>query len=281
MNKDREPRPCGQCGSPVKYFPFRPSVKTKFCSPRCFYEHSRSKRPTKTCSICKKTWTVERTTGRTRFCSRECYNVFRNAWVVLKCQTCKKDFKSKRTTNRRFCSRKCRGATQDTKISLRCPHCRNIFQRAKALRTRVKRTFCSRQCFIAHNRGVNSPQFRGDDHFRGTDWPQKSKKIRKRDRNTCRVCGRIKERGVILHVDHIVPFRMFASNDGRNLLTTCIPCHSRKTTTAEVCLLRGDTLGFLQLLNQQGWPMDAVHDALKLFGEQPQMPLLTHKNQVA
>ncbi len=43
--------------------------------------------------------------------------------------------------------------------------------------------------------------------------------------------------------------------------------------TAEPKLLRGDRLGFLQELTEQGWPMDAVSAALEFWGKSPQIPL--------
>jgi hypothetical protein len=69
-------------------------------------------------------------------------------------------------------------------------------------------------------------------------------------------------------VDHIIAYRIFPSNDLRNLLSVCrAPCHAKKTQTAEAKILRGDKLGFLQDLRQQQWPMDAVETALQLWGQ--------------
>lgn len=76
-------------------------------------------------------------------------------------------------------------------------------------------------------------------------------------------------------MDHIIPYRMFQSNDLRNLLSICrAPCHAVKTQSIEPKILRGDKLGFLQGLNQNGWPMEAVQIALDLFEGSPQLPLI-------
>jgi hypothetical protein len=93
------------------------------------------------------------------------------------------------------------------------------------------------------------------------------------------VCGKPKQKGEALSVDHIIPYRMFACNDLRNLLSICrAPCHSVKTSAIEPKILVGDKLGWLQLLRENGWPMDAVEEALALFDSNPQLPLLVARH---
>lgn len=55
------------------------------------------------------------------------------------------------------------------------------------------------------------------------NWIKIANEIRKRDNNTCKMCG--KEGDKRLPVHHIIPFRISKDNAQKNLITLCQSCH--------------------------------------------------------
>ena len=72
-------------------------------------------------------------------------------------------------------------------------------------------------------------------------------------------------------VDHIVPERLLLQlseknpHESINLMCLHKVCHGIKIG-ADRLLCRGDKLGYLQRLRENGWPMDRVEAALAFFG---------------
>jgi len=56
------------------------------------------------------------------------------------------------------------------------------------------------------------------------DWVDRGKGIRKRDGNSCSICGRS---NIELHVHHVTPLSKGGNNDVSNLMTVCIDCHNK------------------------------------------------------
>lgn len=263
-------RDCKRCGATITTrYP-----RVRFCSPNCWYASQRE-RPKKEieCPICGKSF--HPSWRGTKTCSKDCGAKFNTKRLPITCAFCNKAFLRHRSAiSRRFCSFKCSVDYSREQLPVKCPACGKAFTRCRALIKRTKRQFCNPDCFRKFNRGPRNVMFRGgNSHFRGTDWAQQAKRARKRDKNICRVCGKPKQKGEALSVDHIVPYRMFPCNDLRNLLSICrAPCHAVKTSGIEPKILAGDKLGFLQGLRENGWPMDAVDVALALFESNPQLP---------
>jgi hypothetical protein len=74
-------------------------------------------------------------------------------------------------------------------------------------------------------RGAESPRWRGgtvgsEAHYRGDDWPQVSRLVRRRDGRRCQLCGKA---GRVVH--HKVPWRFTQDNSLDNLVTLCERCH--------------------------------------------------------
>lgn len=75
--------------------------------------------------------------------------------------------------------------------------------------------------------GEKNPAWRGGHRgYRGPNWKSQRLLALHRDGHKCLACGSVKQ----LTVNHIIPFRLFAShveaNDLANLATLCRPCHS-------------------------------------------------------
>jgi hypothetical protein len=149
-------------------------------------------------------------------------------------------------------------------VSSKCRVCGSEFTAVKPLRRswgvefqrHNGRTMCSNECrrlfyrtdaerktkIGAATRGTRHWNWQGgktrqsDSGYRGSDWSIISAKIRARDGNRCRDCGRTNEDSVAmgwgaLDVHHKIPFHNFTNsrqaNRPDNLLTLCRPCHRR------------------------------------------------------
>lgn len=88
--------------------------------------------------------------------------------------------------------------------------------------------------------GKNSPLWKGGEKiYYGPNWNEQKRLARKRDNNTCQVCGRTqKKNGKALDVHHVVPFRSFnyipgenenylQANELTNLICLCKRCHRK------------------------------------------------------
>lgn len=88
--------------------------------------------------------------------------------------------------------------------------------------------------------GPDSPLWKGGHvKYYGPNWNQQKRLARKRDNNTCQVCGRTqKKNGKALDVHHVKPFRSFnyvpgenenylQANELTNLICLCIRCHRK------------------------------------------------------
>lgn len=62
--------------------------------------------------------------------------------------------------------------------------------------------------------------------YRLAEWLVKIKEIYKRDNYTCQTCGK---KGGLLNCHHILPWsgNPELAFDNENLITLCVPCHSR------------------------------------------------------
>lgn len=261
-----EDRACKQCGVTALRF------NRSFCSLRCVYEYRRAHPRSKNCEICGQRFFPPSPWIRT--CGIKCGGLLRRKRKTLRCKGCGQDFTVPiSAAARKWCSHKCFEAHHRAVIvTLKCAGCGKPFNRPQNQTHRSKGQFCSRAC-VGLRRGAKHPSWRGNRrHSRGTDWPEQAEKARMRDLHTCQVCGKPETKQQLLSVDHIVPFRMWPANALVNLLTVCrAPCHASKTVWAEPCILRGDKLGFLQRMNELGWPMELVNAAIEAWGRVPQL----------
>ena len=69
--------------------------------------------------------------------------------------------------------------------------------------------------------------------IRGTFWKQIADEIRKRDNNTCQLCG-LNGNGKKSPVHHIIPFAISKDNSPSNLMTLCSSCHRKLERSSDV-----------------------------------------------
>jgi len=148
--------------------------------------------------------------------------------------------------DRNFCDRFCHGdwlsenrTASDhhqytERESYECEWCGEEFER---LASRAgDRAFCNKDCageWRSENIfGKNHPQYKeGYSDFRGANWSQIRRRVRKRDNHKCQNCG-VKEENYQheLDVHHKIPFHEFEdaeeANRPSNLISLCRHCHS-------------------------------------------------------
>lgn len=123
-----------------------------------------------------------------------------------------------------------------------------------------KYRYCSEDCYRAdRTEGAIGAVNRAAVAGRGPGWRQLAKTIRIRDGHSCRRCGQSDPSGRTLHVDHIIPFRAFATaeeaNQPNNLASLCGHCHAIKTNGVEMAFKRGDFValkGYVRSLGLTG-----------------------------
>ena len=206
------------------------------------------------CPKCGKHFTVSASRvyhGRGKCCSRDCqYLAARenNQQITLKCAHCGKSFKrdaSSIKSEHQFCSRDCaykgRGVGLVKRIVQKPYNCKRKSPRecpicgANFIYSKSTQKYCSRKCFeVAHRDnmlGERNPSFidgraKNKRCYRGDDWEIRRREVYKRDKYTCRVCGK-KCRGKEIQAHHIIPYRVSFDNSLSNLVTLCIRCHSK------------------------------------------------------
>lgn len=239
------------------------------------------------CAVCQKPFEVHRRLrwGNTT-CSRECGWKHESRRIEKSCPECAVVFYVPRSRIQKHCSRACFLRAHPKQGTYTCDQCGKQFSRTngQARRRGKQERFCSRECLHTKHRGENHPSWRGNSRrHRGPDWKERSAAARDRDGHRCQVCGNPEKKGAKMDVDHIVPFRSVLRNDLINLLSVCkAPCHVLKTTTAERAFLRGDYLGFLQMMNAMGWPMERVNTAVRWWGalgDNPAIPIQRRKGR--
>lgn len=236
---------CKQCGKP---FYQRPDRIQTYCSRLCHYKAAIKPR---FCKFCKLKFTPERP-GRC-LCSLECRQRYVRRGRYKKCCNCKQEFYKPPSVDAIYCSKKCQIEHKYGWNTLQCDNCHKGFTRRKSTR-KFKTKFCSATCMRTYFRKHRHPSWRGERKGdRGPDWRVVARKARKRDSNTCQVCGKKEEFGKRLNVDHIIPYRIAKSipgknpNDPVNLISLCRSCHSKKTA-AENKYLRGNILRYIQTM---------------------------------
>ena len=82
--------------------------------------------------------------------------------------------------------------------------------------------FCSTECYQKFIKKHSEGRYRRYLRLRF--------EVFKRDNFTCQYCGRnVKEDGVKLHCDHIIPQSKGGEDNMKNLITSCMECNSGKS----------------------------------------------------
>lgn len=243
----------------------------KFCSHQCWYQWRRSQpMPSRTCVKCGKTFT-NRECPNKKYCSVKCFHLARQ--FVHSCSFCGREVRRKLSSlGVKYCSLRCRNKGMAKCKEQHCVGCGAAF---KPITVTRPRKYCSRPCRDKHQRGPNSPLFRGERrHYRGTDWYEQRDAARMRD-GACVKCSAPPRVGQKLSVDHIVPFRLArqyaeamplgpSPNHLTNLASLCRRCHAYKLHP-EARLLRGDVIGFIAEVKAV-IPLERIEAALALYG---------------
>jgi 5-methylcytosine-specific restriction endonuclease McrA len=246
-----DPPACLRCGKPRSR-----NKRKKYCSLACAYAQARKQR--QPCPVCGKPRPLPRKT-----CSAKCGYEFRKRSLrsQKKCPLCGVMFwpVNRRYGHSVFCGKKCHVAHQRTStvmVKVPCVICGTTVLRHP---TRVRpNATCGRACLTKSQMGSRSALWRGgSDPNRGRGWVKLAESIRMRDKYQCQRCTRTQEEnGQKLSVDHIKPWRLFASaeeaNSPHNLVSLCRRCHSSKTSSAERQFLKGDVMGMLRYRDSIG-----------------------------
>jgi len=213
----------------------------KFCSTKCYHLSTR-KKIKKTCSHCKKEFSVHPSTikkGGGLFCSKKCYleNKVIESRVEKICQVCGKTFSILRSWVKKgcgkYCSRRCKFESQQKQSLERiCQECGQGFMVYPYVsKDPIRGKFCSNKCkydWMGKNlSGENSPTWRGGISFEpyGLEWTDELReKIRRRDDYQCAICrlpGKI-----VHHIDY-----QKENNIATNLVVLCGNCHSSTNFT--------------------------------------------------
>jgi len=206
----------------------------QYCSRKC--ANARAKKGKMfTCPTCKKQFYLSPSQIKhyRGFCSMQC-----SRGIVKRkghCIICGKvfDCKSNRDAqNKKYCSLECLGKSRQIRKTVCCIVCGTKITRRVSRIKRSDKPVCSKKCFIASISGKNSHVWTGGTNsYRGTNWHRQRNKARKRDSDTCQVCGKTKrDVGQELDVHHIRPYRLFnndyrVANNLNNLVTLCRQCH--------------------------------------------------------
>lgn len=194
----------------------------KHCSRKCQYaSNSRKFAKEKVriiCQACQKEFFVIPSQGDTKFCSRECksrchvitktrVDKGRRRVNVLICIECGKEFPRIRISKPKFCSDLCRKTSASRKSSGE----NNYFYKDGS--SKLKKT------------------------YRGEQWNIIRLQVFQRDNFTCQECGvhcmsrvdseRMKNFSRTIQCHHITPYHKDGSNELENLITLCLPCHSK------------------------------------------------------
>ena len=229
---------CRHCGKSFHALPGEIKKGRKFCSRKCF---TATHRAAFTCQYCHKSFHVSSTKAKiAKYCSRKCRDAIRKRQVRLVCHVCKMPFyvKQSRAHIRKHCSQKCRDAPRN--VVLICLYCNSPFSVPRSMEE--QRKYCSLTCAYAHQRGPNSPIWKGGNRpnsYRGPNWQCIRNRARKRAQCHCEICG-VSEIALAYQLDahHIIPFKSFnyipgenetylQANVLENLVACCRSCHRK------------------------------------------------------
>lgn len=156
------------------------------------------------------------------------------------CEWCGKTYSGLpcRVNQKRFCSPECKDEWSTgenhprwNQVVVDCENCEKELSLQKCRLDEFEKHFCGEGCYgdwCEENRtGELNPNWRGGwDAYYGENWYRMRRKVRKRDSETCRSCGKIEG---IVDVHHIIPIRTFDEpEDGNtldNLIVLCRSCH--------------------------------------------------------
>lgn len=226
------------------------------------------------------------------FPKTKCSAISPNYTATSKCKNCRKIFNTLPSRVRdprrgKFCSRACwLGWWKAKKITLTCANCRKEFERSapqhrhKQLQRGQRRHFCSIICHGAYRSGPDSWAKRMPEtmalysKLAHKSWAREGLKVEP----ACACCGEAKRRRARDHIVSVAVLLLAGVETAKaytveNGMTLCASHHGIKTG-ADGLLFKGDKMGFLSRLRENGFPMDRVHKALLFYGFEKENTLL-------
>lgn len=153
--------------------------------------------------------------------------------VECKCDQCGKKLIRKPSESKYkniFCDKKCRALWEKGQIKVDRKPCKMCGKKTYIPPIRYKRSpsgicYCSRKCYNMYRVKYKTSYnwIGGHSKSRGDDWEKVKKQVKKRDKNRCVRCGKS---NCILHVHHMIPYRIQKTNEFDNLITLCNSCHT-------------------------------------------------------
>jgi len=234
---------CDNCGDEVDMKKSRyDSSKNHFCSNSC-YGDWKSDKVTVECKNCHKNVEKRQSkadAGNRNFCSQDCFYEASEDRVTVSCEYCGEESdmrKSLVSPNMNFCSERCQSLWYDENFreTVACDWCGEKLRREQSRVSKNDTNFCDKDCLNNYKRenicGENHPSWKGGkETYYGENWHEQRRKVIKRDRATCRKCGKPEhDIGSTIHVHHIVPIRTVKTkeyaNFMSNLVCICNGCH--------------------------------------------------------
>lgn len=201
----------------------------------------------RTCSICNKQFLSSQPFAK--YCSKKCkrratylkeYKPHPHKPFLIKCSFCEKlirkqpsDLKHSKS-GKVYCNKSCKAKAELTKkITIYCEICQKSFKRPPS--GIHKHNFCSRKCCNIWRRqfiGEATPNWKGGynkperERIRARIfWKELRKQILELFQNKCLTC----KQESVLHIHHIVPYRLGGEDSINNLIPLCPVCHSKQT----------------------------------------------------
>ena len=248
-------RQCTWCGNKFVHLITEPKI---YCSDKCYYAYTASKRPVFICEVCGKKYTPkDRHTSRQvgasfRTCSNECKFKRKQTGRYISCQYCGVKFYVKHgDLVTKFCSMKCSNTGRKRvkgkahpkwveKQNFYCDVCGKVIEFAPGqLNVRKKyktnKMYCSVACKnIGHSHLMTG---KGNTHWLGgigklpyhwTFNKRLKEIIKKRDNYMCQICF-VKDKKLAIH--HIDYDKKNCSPE--NLITLCDKCHAKTSYNRE------------------------------------------------
>lgn len=222
----------------------------RYCSVECNYK-AKSLKVERICEYCGIRFLARRAVvekGEGKFCSNQCAHNGHYTRVDKICENCGITYQAYacRADESRFCSKECFDiyrTVYNTKVTCTCEICGKVFKTYRAEIAKGGGKVCSRECYPKYlskmTSGEKSHMWKGGTiEYYGPNWLFQRRKALARDNYICQYCGKKKPKSKNHQVHHIIPFRNFGyirgqndnykqANSLKNLITLCSGCHRK------------------------------------------------------
>lgn len=141
---------CIHCGKPFHVTGKKRSEKALYCDWKCRIAHTT--RP-KTCEQCGKSFVVQLSHDKTRFCGPACSHQFQkeHSGATRVCPVCGKSFYKKgNPVHGVYCSKTCSGLHRKNGAVIKCARCGQEVYKQNTYIKKYRELFCSKECANAY-----------------------------------------------------------------------------------------------------------------------------------